>query len=195
MTTFEEIFEPQPLLLATRGIPATAAAAAVAAAAVASAARTLPLTVEKQKASNWCWAAVAFSVDRYEGGTAWTQCDLANRELSKTGCCADPDPCDTPHRLDFALTTVGHLAYWAVGTTPFPRVRSEIDASRPLCCRIGWQGTASGHFVVIRGYSEGDERKDLEIDDPIDGPSTYDYDEFTTRYRQTGAWTHTYFVS
>lgn len=191
MSTLYEILEPQPLLLATRGFPALAGAAP----AVPAAARTLPLTVEKQKASNWCWAAVAVSVDRNEGGTAWTQCELANRELTMTGCCTDPGPCDTPHRLDLALTTVNRLSYWAVGTTPFGQVRKEIDASRPLCCRIGWQGTASGHFVVIRGYSEGDTRNDLEIDDPIDGPSTYEYGEFATRYRQTGVWTHSYFVS
>jgi hypothetical protein len=80
-------------------------------------------------------------------------------------------------------------------TISFSKVKSEIDAGRPVGARIGWSG-GGGHFVCIYGYIEilGGIAEFFDIDDPIYGKSTLRVADFTSKYQTTGSWTHTYFT-
>ena len=161
--------------------------------------RTLDFRMERQTQSQWCWAAVAVSVTRfYQPSSNITQCRVANRELGTDVCCADPPACNQDNTLDTTLRTVGHLRAFEGGPLSFPPVRDEINAGRPLGCRIGWLD-GGGHFVVIHGVSTDQSgasvKRWVAVEDPLFGPSDYLINDFTSAYRQgEGEWTHSYFT-
>jgi hypothetical protein len=48
--------------------------------------RALSLTVQRQEKSEWCWAAVSASVDRFfRPDSAHTQCEIAFEQFSNKG--------------------------------------------------------------------------------------------------------------
>src|SRR5437879_6605632 len=111
----------------------------------------MPFQIEKQRQDKWCWAAVSVSVDHYFfPGSTSSQCQIARNVLGGLPCCSDPAGCNTPARLQPALDAVGRLR----GTLPrrlqFDEIQQEIDARRPVCVRVGWDG-GGGHFVVVSG--------------------------------------------
>ena len=65
-----------------------------------------------------------------------TQCEVARRLLGKD-CCQDPGSCDSPQRLEAALEAIGTKVQIHPGRLDFKHVKSEIDAGRPVCVRIG----------------------------------------------------------
>ncbi len=148
--------------------------------------------MQHQERDLWCWAAVASSVSHfYATRSPWTQCSIANSELSRTDCC-DPDACNQTNRLDAALETTGNLDSWNPGVMLYPDICAAINDKRPPCCRIAWDGD-SGHFVAIVGYTDdGQGSGKLAIEDPLYGASPYGYDDFCSRYRTNGVWTHSY---
>ena len=159
---------------------------------------SLNLSMEHQQQTNWCWAAVSFSVNRHFGGTAWSQCRIAGKELKKTKCCKDPldpsDPqmdCNKTWFLQKALTRVGNLLKFTGKRKSFADVKSEIDNGVPLGCRIGWT-FGGGHFVAVDGYLEQDGIEDVDVCDPWSGDSTLSYSTFATNYDGKGIWTHSY---
>lgn len=154
----------------------------------------LQLTIQHQLQSYWCWAACSSSTSAFfDGSSSWTQCRLANAELSQTTCCEDgaSDPCDQPWYVDRALSRTGNLATRSAGRATWEAVRREIDAGRPVCARIGWEG-GGGHFVLITGYREAPEGHLLDVEDPWTGSASVELDEFTQHYQTSGSWTHTY---
>lgn len=176
----------------------------------AASARRLRFPIECQKASQWCWAAVAVSVARfYSPASPWEQCTLAGEVLHKTCCggsdeCGEddhPPDCDRPYRVYHPLGVVGHLNEIRRSTLPLPAapntrtIQGELDARRPIVCRIGWKG-GSGHFVVLYGYDLRGAVPLVHVADPVNetgGTSIYSLGEFTRAYRNGGgAWTHTY---
>lgn len=162
--------------------------------------RTLPFNMEKQKQSQWCWAAVAVSVARFfQASSAFTQCRVANAELGTNVCCANPAACNFDHTLETALAQVGHFRDVAHEPLPFSDVQGEINAARPLGCRIGWFG-GGGHFVILHGASVasagGTVKRWVAVADPLFGPSDYQLINFTGAYHQgEGEWTHSYFIT
>ena len=72
------------------------------------------------------------------------------------------------------------------------QVQSEILDGRPVGARIGWAG-GGGHFVMIAGY-RCDTVGYFDIRDPIYGSSDVAVATFTTSYRGSGSWTHTYYT-
>jgi hypothetical protein len=153
--------------------------------------------IEQQLQTNWCWAAVSVSVARfYEGQTAWSQCTVAGAELNRTDCCGGgaATSCNIPWYLDSVLTRVQHLRLMNAGTIPFGGVQTEINANRPLGCRIGWS-TGGGHFVTIAGWmlaSDGTEY--VEVFDPFYAYNQTPYQSFVSTYQGIGTWTHSYFT-
>lgn len=152
----------------------------------------LAFDCERQRQSQWCWAAVSVSISRYyRPASAWTQCALVSAELDQPGCCEDGRPCDEPWYLERALARVGHSdGGLAAGALSFPEIKAEIDAGRPIGVRIGWQG-GGGHFVVIEGYSREEDGL-LEVEDPLEGHAQVTRDALRHRYGGSGEWTHTY---
>ena len=155
----------------------------------------LPFTIEKQLHTQWCWAAVSVSVARfYRRWSPWTQCKVVSKERG-ADCCQDGgrSECNQPHYLDRALECTGTLGQYFDHPLTQDDVRREIGRRSPLGCRVGWNH-GGGHFIVITGYEDDADamRVDLDDPDPFFAASTYPWDEFLTRYRGRGTWTHSY---
>jgi hypothetical protein len=151
--------------------------------------RTVPLAMEHQKRTEWCWAAVSVSVNKlFRPASTHTQCDLAASILNQD--CCDPETgrrCNHPHTLHTVLGTLHLLAGEPVRKPfAFEEIRKEIDAGRPICVLIRWlddsgQVSSRGHFIAISGYRITPERIPfLEIADPFYGASMIAYEEFSS---------------
>jgi hypothetical protein len=114
------------------------------------------------------------------------------KELNRGTCCTNgaSAACNKPWYVDRALTRTGNLATGRQGRATWTTLKGEINAGRPVCARIGWQG-GGGHFVLITGYDEAGGRT-VEVEDPWTGSARVPLAEFADRYQTTGSWTHTY---
>jgi len=164
------------------------------AASAAPGRRSLPLVVQPQLQTNWCWAACTSSTSAFFApASTWGQCVLADAEHGQTTCCADgaSAACNAPWYLERALRRTGNLRRKAAGAASFATLRAEIDAGRPVGTRIGWRG-GGGHFVLLTGYRSTPATREVEVQDPWSGRSRLALDAFATAYKGTGTWTHTY---
>jgi hypothetical protein len=156
----------------------------------------LPFNMQPQTQTNWCWAATATSVSHfYFSGSSWTQCKVANGNLSLTVCCNSPvpGPCNVSSFLQAALAVTSNFSSMVNSTIGYDAILAELTAGRVVGARIGWSG-GGGHFMVIYGCSRVGATQYLDIDDPIFGKSHPTLDEFTNRYQGNGHWTHTYYT-
>jgi hypothetical protein len=153
--------------------------------------KSLHFTIQHQRQTQWCWAAVTASVAAYYQQPNWTQCRVVTLVLGQGYCClvgvGSSASCNQPWYLDRALDRVGNLGSVTSAPLQLQQVLSEMDADRPVGVRIGWAG-GGGHFVAIGGYSQNV----MDVCDPWFGPSTIDYITFRTRYQGMGRWTHSY---
>jgi hypothetical protein len=138
--------------------------------------------IQLQEESEWCWAAVAASIEKYfNPRSAVEQCNVVNRVLQTSSndfddgcsggcddckCCCHPDSdiCNTPAQLADALQEIYKWRATLPRPLRFDEVQREIDGGRPIGVGITWasgnstpNGTSSnpqpkGHFVVVRGY-------------------------------------------
>lgn len=157
----------------------------------------LAFTMQHQTQTNWCWAAVSTSVNKfYHPSSTWTQCKVVNAELGQSTCCNNggTSACNQPWYLNNALQRVGDLKSWQAGSVAYSTVVAEVNGSRPLGVRIGWSG-GGGHFVVLYAYQTvGGTQQWVTVGDPWYGDSTLLYNTFRTAYQGSGSWTHTYFT-
>jgi Papain-like cysteine protease AvrRpt2 len=163
-------------------------------AAAAEGKRTLPLSLQHQLQTNWCWAACASSASAfYDGTSTWGQCTVVNAELTQMSCCDDgaSGTCNVPWYLDRALRRTGNFTSKQSGRASWNTVRDEIRAGRPVGARIGWKG-GGGHFVMLTGYRSAAGVREVEVQDPWTGRSSLPIDVFATNYKNSGTWTHTY---
>jgi hypothetical protein len=161
---------------------------------------TFPM--EKQQEPDWCWAAVAVSVEYYfDPQSTWTQAALAQAVLEQrrqipAGTDCSKGGCDIPWYLSDALTAVGKLRATLPGRIlSYQEIQQELIADRPVCARISWQG-GGAHFVVISGYgfSPGGIPQ-LYVSDPLLQDSSVaisSYDDFVSAYFGDGQWEETY---
>lgn len=170
----------------------------------------LSFDLQYQQKTNWCWAALAVSVARsYDSTARYTQCEIANGELSRPDCCTDceEDPCNVFGYLMSSLNRVRHFETWHVRRPQKSRrlatqvrrkieaeIRREIDQGRPLCARIAWVG-GGAHFVAIYGYAADAEFDAVAVADPWWGLSDIDWVDFPVRYRIGAAYTDSYHTS
>ncbi|MCX6624929.1 MAG: C39 family peptidase [Acidobacteria bacterium] len=167
--------------------------------------------MQRQEKSEWCWAAVSVSVDRFfRPNSRHTQCDIAGAALGRS-CCdgarpAPSDSCNTPHALHPVLGRFHLLAADPiVKPLTFNQVRTEIDAGRPVCVLIKWldnngQVTDRGHFIALDGYRVTPAQKMfVSITDPMYGSSETSFDQFVDRkggYRDgRGVWFASFLVA
>ena len=169
--------------------------------------KRLHFRIQMQEQSEWCWAAVAASVERYfNPASTMQQCDVANKVLPKEfpnerlpqsdcgcccQCCCDPDACNRPAELEIALRQVYKWRNTLKRPLTFDEIRREIDRGRPVGVGITWD-SGGGHFVVVRGYRllRSGERQ-VYVADPLNASGLVDIDEFTLAYYGDGAWTET----
>jgi hypothetical protein len=159
--------------------------------------RRLPLRMQRQRHSNWCWAAVATSVARfYRPDVKWTQCEVANEQLGSKICCRKGarGKCNKVGHLKYSLRTVEHARrpIEIKRAVPFSKVREEIDADNPVCVRTVWRGSQMGHFLAIVGHLR--ECELLTIADPFFGSSYWHYRAFREDYRHSGQWKNSYYT-
>lgn len=170
----------------------------------------LPVTVERQAGSNWCWAAVAHGVARYYGALGRspfrdaTQCDVARRLVPQAQCPPRLQD-DRPEELHTALDSMGHyyeipghpLTPQASQILPKHEIQEQISTGYPIGCRIEWT-TGQAHFVLIVGYrAEAHGRLRVWVCDPrLPSGSLTDCDYgvllhgYTDGSGTQGYWTH-----
>jgi hypothetical protein len=187
----------QPLQPLTGGPVAAAAQTGAAGGAAAGSGSLAAFSMQTQSETEWCWAAVSTSVAVFFGSTTWTQCKVAATELTPLDCCgADASTgCNKPWFLDTALTVVGHFDRIDASNSPFADVQTEINARRPLCCRIAWAG-GGAHFLALGGWSTAPDGTDyVDVYDPYYGFTQVTYADFNSSYKTPGdTWTHSYFT-
>jgi hypothetical protein len=167
----------------------------------------IKFNVEKQQHSNWCWAAIAVSVDRYfNKNSTWCQCRVATEMAKKKrlkvkncGTCRKPKPCpekcNRPWSLDQALRLMGRqVGKFKDRALSFAEIERTIKAGRPVCLRILWGKGPDAHFVVISGCERSRSgHRWVDVEDPFSGSATWLYDEFRSNYEYSkGRWAETY---
>jgi Papain-like cysteine protease AvrRpt2 len=157
---------------------------------------TFPM--EHQEEPDWCWSAVAVSVQHYfDPNSKLTQPEFAVRALKV------PLPeANQPWYLYKALADIERLSGNPQGPLAFADIQKELAANLPVCVHIDWNEGGS-HFVVISGYrvSPGGNAQ-VYVSDPILQDSNvvlWDYDAFVMTYspRYThaeGTWVDTCLV-
>ena len=175
-----------------------------------SAASTTAFTMQPQQQSNWCWAAVAVSLNAFLDAPtpALEQSVLATELLASQGttspdCTLTPCPtvCNQPEPLDAALTITGNLrkhgALFNQHLT-FDCIQSWVSEGLPVAARIVWY-TGGAHFVVLDGCKVLASGQQLvHVQDPdltaSNAPGFRDYEELLDDYRNAGYWCDTYLV-
>jgi hypothetical protein len=144
--------------------------------------------IETQEKSEWCWAAVAVSIEKYFNSKSdLTQDKVAEKVLGNKR--------NEPATLIKALNSVKRLSATLTSPLSLDLVRAELDAGRPVCARIKWSG-GGAHFVVITGYQllqSG--ARHVDVADPFNPNSTLAYDDFCNAYFGDGTWVDTYLVT
>ena len=156
----------------------------------------MPFLMEKQKQSEWCWAAVALSIERYFSPySVWGQCGIAAQVLPDAkDSCDYPQNHDKPAQLEVALAAVSRLKETRKGAMKFEDLQRELDAGSPVCVRIKWTGDGA-HFVVLTGYRvSASNLRVVDIADPLYPDSTRAFDDFPSTYQGGGEWTDSFLV-
>jgi hypothetical protein len=169
--------------------------------------------MQTQDETDWCWAAVAVSINAYLdppadplGNPTWTQASLATQVLAQelqwnpaVDCTADPnEECDRPAGLNDALSIAGNLmagGYRSNCFLDFASIQSWMDQQLPVGARIQWPG-GGAHFVALSGYqvfASGEQK--VVVEDPLYGPSVQDYSSLRGQYIYNGSWNDTYLVT
>lgn len=156
---------------------------------------SLNLTVDKQKLSNWCWAAIGVSLSRYynrkEVSQEYVAAAIFNVADDEENILNNKE-FNTDQRLDKVLELLSCFSHWSLGKPSFDRIKVEINNGRPVCVRIQWYKGGS-HYVVIKGYR--DKGTSLQIEDSLTGYNECFYDEFPKKYKNTGAvWIETFWT-
>jgi len=159
--------------------------------------RALTFNEQYQQESEWCWAATTVSITLYyDPASTWTQCSLVNQAFGLTTCCQDGSStaCNQPWYPDQALTITGHLASTSGGKPSFDVIVSQIDADHPVPIAIYWNG-GGGHNPAVSGYDGSTSAAPvIDIQDPIYGPSTQDFNSFPGSYNGGATWGESYFT-
>jgi hypothetical protein len=179
------------------GLLKTSLTAATALGPTVIAQRRLNFKIQHQQQSEWCWAAVAASVQQFfvqdpNPTRRMTQCAVANMVLpGNPKCCDGPEDCNKPAKLEDALTKIHKWRNTLEVALTFEEVQREIDRGRPVCAQITWN-SGGGHFVVVGGYRVlASGAQQLYIADPLNPSNLVDFDEFSVAYYGEGVWTET----
>jgi hypothetical protein len=137
--------------------------------------------MEHQQEPDWCWNAVAVSIDHYFDATSQlTQENFAVKVLK-----VPLAQTNRPFYLTKALDFIHKLRANPQGFLLFSDIQAQLDANLPVCVHIAWN-EGGRHFVVITGYgiSPGGNPQ-VYVSDPLlqDGNVVvWDYDTFVLAY-------------
>lgn len=160
------------------------------------------LTLALQEETNWCWAAVTQAVLKFLHGRDVAQEAIATEHARRTGkgyTCAPPKRknvlgkecgdarcqagCNDAHFLRIVMNEQGCFgSILSQGAPTFQQIRTEIDAGRPLPCRVQWR-PQGGHFILLSGWAVGaDGVQRVVVLDPLWNESTRAVVERTMSY-------------
>ena len=133
-------------------------------------AKVLPITVQKQEQSNWCWIACSVSVHNYfNPAQPGSQCQLASMMMNQP-CCANPGPCNVPGSPSNALQLMNNLSrVLAINNLSFPDVQTEINYGNPIILGYTPGSVQQGHAIVLCGYDKSN--GNVYVLDPETGPA------------------------
>jgi len=170
----------------------------------------VPFKFQKQKYSNWCWAAVAVSINDFldpQTPPKWKQCTLATQLLENenpgravpTDCTEAPMPnrCNRPAALDAVLAITGNLSPLGPLFNQYLAFASIVDwvnAQLPIGARIVWNG-GGAHFVCLFGYRTIGTQQMVHVHDPLYHSGLHLYEVVVEDYQQQvggGRWQDTY---
>jgi hypothetical protein len=125
-----------------------------------------------------------------------TQCLLVNEQFNNSSCCIDGSTpvCNQPWYPDRALTATGHYA-GAAGALSMNDLADQIVASHPVSIDIDWTG-GGAHNPVITGFDQDvpGGSPTIDVQDPIFGPSTQDFNTFPGTYHGGASWGSSHFT-
>lgn len=151
--------------------------------------KTLNVTPAQQEKTKWCWAATAQMTGKfvYPSSTA-TQTQIVIHVKGSninSGATIYETANGTMYATNDTITFAAALAPFE-----FELVKEYIDANlpiQPLVHKTYSDGTKSGHYYVIRGYSKTTYSSYLYLIDPWDGSGKFvSYDNFLN-----GTWSET----
>jgi hypothetical protein len=70
---------------------------------------------------------------------------------------------------------------------------SEINQGHPVSIAIYWNG-GGGHNPAVDGYHDDPAAPTIDLQDPIYGPSTQDFNSFPSSYQGGASWGESYFT-
>ncbi|MCW3465302.1 C39 family peptidase [Chitinophaga nivalis] len=143
----------------------------------------IPITVQQQEQTNWCWIACSVSIHNfYSPGSAVTQCQTASFLLNLT-CCVGPiipAGCNVPGLPSTCLQALRNLnKVKTINSLTFPEIQTEIRAQRPLIVGYTNPGNQSGHAIVLCGF---DNAGYVYIIDPTTGTAVVKFADFIFYY-------------
>ena len=136
--------------------------------------RSLPIVYAAQQTQVWCWAAVSQMVLGYYNVGSVGQCNILTR-WTGAPCCTAALPICIQAAPDLAFIQATLLEAGGIRSARVRRplqgteVIAEINGNRPFI--IAYQGSFSGHVVVVGGYSINQDGSGLSVDvlDPFYG--------------------------
>jgi hypothetical protein len=178
--------------------------------------RILDVNLTLQEQTNWCWAAVTQALLRFVHHREVSQEAIASRHMQLTDklytcagshrrevldevSCGDgacDAGCNNAHFLRIIMTEQGCFDDFVSSEAPprFRDIQLEINARRPLPCRVQWDPKdgedQGGHFIIVSGWEVGpDEEPRVHVLDPLwnEGTKavvrrTMAYDDFAKAY-------------
>ena len=158
--------------------------------------KKLPIILEHQRTSSWCWAAAANIAMHYRGGTQ-EQCFVVDAVRQNqleiyspnTCCIKNPDTtvgCGDVLDYSWAVLNEFNFTYDMVGESTFgwPQLREQICRDGPIVYGEDYMD-GGGHQYVIYGFVEDQTigEKNIVIHDPLEKPSDYREEPYETWLR------------
>ncbi len=130
--------------------------------------KVLSLTAYAQESRNWCWAAAAKMIIKYETGKVVSQCNIVKKGKGTSGCA---DVAGTKANVQLALDTYGVNPGDLVAAS-WSRDKAEINSGRLIYSSIRWNDGTGGHAHVIRGWYDTGYSYGVSYVDPATGTVT-----------------------
>lgn len=143
--------------------------------------KVISVTPYKQEKTNWCWAAAAKTIIKYQTGRIIAQCQLVKDGKNSSAC---DNVTGTKSNVWNALNKNGvnggteRVLDWAT-------VVAEMNLNRPVYSSIKWR-SGGGHAHVIRGYYNTGYSDGVSYVDPFTGTTT---SREWSNYRSNSEWT------
>ena len=155
--------------------------------------KQLPIAMQIQQKSKWCWVAVGATIASYYGDGI-TQNSFCNLAKGTSGTC--PNNAGSAAYVQSAFSQLGYVSpgddYKSF--ISYADVRKEILANRPFYAGVSWT-SGGGHAVVVYGFMDDDGflgRNSIFYATPTASHTRYNLRDYTYfKSNKDYAWTRT----